>query len=407
MTLLPIFRGWLRRIALPEISPELEAALAEQRERVPTLWLLGKTGAGKTSIVQRLTGDSRAEIGNGFEPCTATASLYDHPAEQPVMRFLDTRGLGEAQYDPHEDLDACRKASHALLVVTRVDDPSQGTIVKALERLGSDADGLAVLHVHTALHGVPDDAARRRAVAHNARAVTGGLGRDVPAVEIDFTDPDDGFADPDVGLSALRGALVDLVPELERALAVHTADGQEERAFGARRREVLGYASAAAAVDIVPAIGLVAVPSVQGKMLHALAGRYGVPWDRRTAKEFLAVLGTSFLARYLLSLTGRELAKLIPVYGQTAGAAAAASISFASTYALGRAACLYLFRRVAGEPVATADLREAFKRAFEETRDEKRPSPAGAGGPDKPDLAGNGPANAEAAERDVSRGGDR
>ena len=375
MSVVPTLRGWLRQLARPEVGPELEAVLAARRERVPTLWLLGKTGAGKTSIVQRLTGDTRAEIGNGFEPCTSAASLYDHPSDQPVMRFLDTRGLGEPKYDPKEDLAACRSASHALLVVTRVDDPSQGTLVDALERLGDAAGNLAILHVHTALHAFPDAAALRRAIAHNTRAVSDALGRPVPAVEIDFTEEDDGFEDPDVGLADLRAALIDLVPALERALAVHAAGDRESRAFAARRSEVLGYAGAAAAVDLVPAVGLVAVPSVQGKMLHALAGRYGVPWDRRTAKEFLTVLGSSFLYRYILSLTGRELAKLIPVYGQTAGTAAAASISFASTYALGRAACLYLFRRVAGEPVGTEDLREAFRRAFDETRDGDREGP--------------------------------
>ena len=180
MSIVPTVRGWLRAIARPETSPELEAALAARRERVPVLWLLGKTGAGKTSIVQRLSGDSRAEIGNGFEPCTAAASLYDHPREQPVMRFLDTRGLGEPRYDPREDLAACRSASHALLIVTRIDDPSQGTVTAALERLGDETRNLAVLHVHSALHAVPDATARRRAVAHNARAVTEALGRAVP-----------------------------------------------------------------------------------------------------------------------------------------------------------------------------------------------------------------------------------
>ena len=377
---MPTLRGWLRAVARPEVSPELEAALAARRERVPVLWLLGKTGAGKTSIVQRLTGDSRAEIGNGFEPCTSSASLYDHPREQPVMRFLDTRGLGEPRYDPREDLAACRRASHALLIVTRLDDPAQGAIAAALERLGEETRELAVLHVHTALHAVPDAAARRRAVAHNTRTVEAALGRTAPAVRIDFTDPEDGFEDPDVGLAELRAALIDLVPALERALAAHDAGDREGRAFAAHRSEVLGYASAAAAADIVPAIGLVAVPSVQGKMLHALAGRYGVPWNRQTAREFLAVFGSRFLYRYVLSLSGRQLAKLVPVYGQTAGAAAAASISFASTYALGRAACLYLFRRVAGEPIASEDLREAFRRAFAETRDGERG--AGRGGRD-------------------------
>ena len=366
---MPLIGRWTRAIVQPEASPELEAALAARRERVPVLWLLGKTGSGKTSIVQRLTGDSRAEIGNGFEPCTPSASLYDHPAAQPVMRFLDTRGLGEPRYDPREDLAACRSASHALILVTRVDDPAQGVLTDALERLGSAAERLAVLQVHSALHALPDAATRRRAIAANTRAAAEALGRDVPAVEIDFTDPDDGFEDPDIGLAELRRALIDLVPELEQALADREADDREGRAFALHRAEVLGYAGAAAAIDLVPAIGLVAVPSVQGKLLHSLAARYGVPWNRRLARQFLAALGTTFLYRYALSLGGRQLAKLIPVYGQTAGAAAAASISFASTYALGRAACLYLYGRVAGEEVNTEDLQAAFRRAFEEQRE--------------------------------------
>ena len=60
------------------------------------VWLLGKTGAGKTAIIAALTGDPRAEVGQGFEPCTRTAAFYDVPREAPLLRFLDTRGLGEA-----------------------------------------------------------------------------------------------------------------------------------------------------------------------------------------------------------------------------------------------------------------------------------------------------------------------
>jgi uncharacterized protein (DUF697 family) len=113
-------------------------------------------------------------------------------------------------------------------------------------------------------------------------------------------------------------------------------------------------------------VGLVAVPSLQGKMLHTLAGRYDIGWDRRIATEFVAALGSGFLYRYVLSLGGRQLAKFIPVYGQSAGAAAAASISFASTYAIGRAACLYLYRRKHHEALDPEALRTAFVEAFRE-----------------------------------------
>ena len=62
----------------------------------------------------------------------------------------------------------------------------------------------------------------------------------------------------------------------------------------------------------------------------------------------------------------RQLVKLIPVYGQTAGAAAAAAASFAATYAMGKAASYFLVRRRRGgsaEEVA-AVYREALQQAF-------------------------------------------
>jgi len=357
---------WLQALVSPDASPSIEAALAARRAQVPVLWLLGKTGAGKSSVVQRLTGDSRARIGNGYEPCTRSADLYDHPAGAPVMRFLDTRGLGEAGYDPHEDLAACLGGSHALLVLTRVDDPEQSSLHRALERLGREADALATLHLHSALHTIETGDARRRSIAHNRDGVAAALGRTAPQVSIDFSDPDDGLEDPDLGLAELRTALIDLVPALSEALALREAGDAEQNAWLAARREVLGYASAAGAIDAVPGVGLVGVPSVQGKLLHALAARYAHPWNRTVARDFAAVLGSSFLYRYLLSFLGRELVKFIPVYGQTAGAATAAGISFATTYALGRAACLYLYRRSAGEPVERQDLQQAFRDAFKQ-----------------------------------------
>lgn len=367
MNLKPGWRRWLQALVQPEPSPALEEALSRHRDTLPVLWLLGKTGAGKSSVIQRLTGDSRAQIGNGFEPCTRSAMHYDHPQDAPVMRFLDTRGLGEARYDPAADLAAARGGSHALLVLTRVDDPAQAALISALESLTRSDARLATLHLHTALHSL-SDAERERAIQFNSEQVATALQRKPATVRIDFTDPDDGFEDPDVGLADLREAIIALVPELARVLSRSDGHNQEETLYLSMRREITGYASAAAAVDLVPAVGLVAVPSLQGKMLHALAGRYDIDWDRRIATEFIAALGSGFLYRYALSLGSRQLAKLIPVYGQTAGAAAAASISFASTYALGRAACLYLYRRKHNQTVDPDVLREAFVHAFKEQK---------------------------------------
>ena len=98
-------RNWIRnKILFPTVDDEsYRKSLKDIRERlpVPVIWLLGKTQSGKTSIIQALTGHPRAEIGNGFQPCTRTSSLFSFPGEQtPIVHFLDTRGLGEICYDP-------------------------------------------------------------------------------------------------------------------------------------------------------------------------------------------------------------------------------------------------------------------------------------------------------------------
>lgn len=368
MKLPSLVQRWVDAIVDPRIDARTAAALEEHRRQVPTLWLLGKAGAGKSSIVQRLTGDSRAAVGSGFAPCTRTARLYDHPHEQPVMRFLDTRGLGEPDYDPNEDLAACQSASHALLLVVRVDDPDQTVLLDALAALGGKIAGTPLLLIHTALHTVPDANARQRAQRFTADRIHRVLGRQAPQVAVDFTAPEDGIEPPTRGLEALHEALVDLVPALSEVLNQRVAGNQEQAMFLAQRRRVLGYAGAAGAIDLLPAVGLIAVPSIQGDMLRSLARAYEVSWNVRHAREFVATLGSSFMFRYGLSLAGRQLGKLIPVYGQTLGSAAAASVSFASTYALGRAACLYLHHRLHRHEVDAGALQRAFREAFQEQR---------------------------------------
>jgi uncharacterized protein (DUF697 family)/GTPase SAR1 family protein len=365
MKIQPGWRRWIQQLVTPASSPAVEELLEQHRKALPVLWLLGKAGAGKSSVVQRLTGDSRATIGNGFAPCTKTAMHYDHPAGAPVMRFLDTRGLGEAHYDPADDLAEAVNGSHAVLMLTRVDDTTQSELLSAIASERAKLKNMALLHVHTAIHTISDDELPR-AIAYNKALISKALGRTPPEVQIDFTDPDDEFEDPDQGLANLRNAIIELVPELNRVLNKIDANDQEESLYLNHRNEILGYASAAAAADIFPAIGLFAVPTIQGKLLHTLASRYGLAWDKRIAMEFIAAMGSGFLYRYALSLGGRQLSKLIPVYGQTAGAAAASAVSFASTYAIARAACLYLYHQKVRKPVSSEALQEAFKHAFKD-----------------------------------------
>jgi hypothetical protein len=118
-------RDAIRQSLFGPATADRENARASAQATAPVVWLLGKTGAGKTAIIAALTGDARAEIGLGFEPCTRTAAFYDVPPEAPLLRFLDTRGVGEAGYDPAGDMSWCEGHSHLVLVVMQVSDPAQ------------------------------------------------------------------------------------------------------------------------------------------------------------------------------------------------------------------------------------------------------------------------------------------
>lgn len=375
-------RVWrvIRRVVLnPEPDERRDSEIAERaRSRAPVVWMLGKVQSGKTSIIRAITGHPDAEIGRGYRPCTRATQAFDFPPDAPVIRFLDTRGLGEAAYDPSEELAELEGRAHVVLAVARAMDQRQDQVLNALRALRGRHPDRTVVLAQTCLHeGYPDGADHppyeslhsapglddlRRSLAQQAAAFRAlpGSGA-VRAVPVDLTPPEEGYSDPLYGLDALLDALEHAgsagMNVILRQLAGRGPDTLADRA----RPHVLGYALAAAATDAVPMMGFVTVPTIQGKMLHSIGRIYGVTWDRETLRQFTASLGTGTAVGIGLRFGARQLAKLVPAYGQTLGAAAASAASFSVTYALGRSACHYLG---AGGPDG-ADA-EAVRRVYRE-----------------------------------------
>ncbi|MGF1759761.1 GTP-binding DUF697 domain-containing protein [Photobacterium sagamiensis] len=354
----------------PSVNPDIEPAFTQWQEQLPTLWLLGKTGAGKSSLVQALTGNSQVEIGNGFRPCTKTAVSYDYPVNNPLLRFLDTRGVSETDYDPAEDIQTCQHRSHALIVVMKAEEPEQSGVLNALTRIKKSGTIKQIIVVHTAVLAIAEIAERERAMIHNQSQVEAIWGRTVPSVAADFapheTEPD--YADDarigESGINELKNELAEMLPILSLLTKKQADASREESNFEKLRTEVMWYAGAAGASDAIPAVGLVSVPAIQGKMLHSLANQYAVAWDKQCFMEFISTLGTGFMVQYLSKLGIRQLVKFIPAYGQTVGGATAAAISFSSTYAIGRAACKYLYHKSKGETVTKDEMKALFEQAL-------------------------------------------
>jgi uncharacterized protein (DUF697 family) len=365
----------------------LDASLRDARSRipVPVLWLLGKTQAGKTSIIHALTGSETAEIGNGFQPCTRTANFYDFPADAPVVRFLDTRGLGEVAYDPGEDIRYCESQAHLLLVVMKVADLRQEAIIQVLSEIRARHPDWPVLIAQTGLHelyqpgaghalpwpfaadplpdSVPMDLRRALSAQREWAKRVPGSG-DIRWVAIDLTLPEDGFDPPDYGLEALWAAIESLSSlGLRRLLGADP--GVRDAYARAAHQHIVGYSLTAAGFGALPAVDLVAVSAVQAKLLHALAAIYQQRWDVRTVSEFLGLVGAGVATGYLGRWLGRTVGRFIPVVGQTVVAVWGASASGASTYALGKAAVYFFTRRRAGQEVDAQALRRVYAEALD------------------------------------------
>lgn len=372
----------------PKVDPALlEASLRDARAKmpVPVIWLLGKTQSGKTSIIRALTGSETAEIGNGFQPCTRSSRFYDFPAETPIVKFLDTPGLGVVSYDPADDMQYCETQAHLLVAVMKVADLNQAAIFDVLHAIRKRHPEWPVLLVQTGLHDlypngcehvqpwpygseplpetIPLDLRRAIQAQREALKPLPGFGA-VSWVAVDLTLPEDGFEPPDYGLEALWQAIETLTSlGLQHQLSGEK-DVQDLYAQAAHPH-IVGYALVAAGLGALPVVDLVAVSAVQAKLLHSLAQLYGQRWDRSTVTEFLGLAGAGIASSYVARWLSRAVVKIIPFWGQTIGAVWGASSSGATTYALGKIAIYFFERRKDGLNVDADTLRRIYAEELE------------------------------------------
>lgn len=366
-------------------SVDEEQARARAQAVAPVVWLLGKTGAGKTAIVAALTGDPRAEIGQGFEPCTRTTAFYDVPPEAPLLRFLDTRGLGEVDYDPAPDIAWCEGQSHLLLVVMQVADPAQDAVLRVLHEARRHHPDWPVVVAQTGLHrlypagaahpepyrfdGEQEGAAAadvphalRQALAHQRRLFEGLRGPRPRFVAIDFTLPEDGFSPLDYGLEVLWRMLEEAAPLAFAALHRARADAVSDRIRAKARPLIYGYGAAAAGAGAIPIplVGVGGLAGVLALVLRTLASRYGVAWTPGAFAQFTAATGGGALVWWALRYGLREMLKLLPVIGAAAAGALNAAAAFAVTVGVGEAACVWLGYRRRGLTAPSEEVRRAF-----------------------------------------------
>jgi uncharacterized protein (DUF697 family) len=353
----------------------------------PAIWLLGKAQAGKTSLIHALTGSSRAEIGNGFRPCTRAATLYSFPTEEECfLRFLDTRGLGEVGQDSLDDIPALEAQANLLIVVMKALDHAQQGVMEMFRGIARRHPQWPVLVLQTALHeGYPLDTSRHvmpypfseppfspdvphdlaRSLLAQRELFRGFRARFVP---VDFTLPEDALEPADYGLEAVWAVIEELLPLGLRGMLGQTAAARRvlrDEFLRVAHPHIVFYALAAGGVAAVPVpeVDVPVVLAVQAKMFQAVASVYQQPMDVRRMAEIASALGVGFLTR----LGARELLKLIPIPGL--GPSVSAVYAATSTYALGMALAEYFSRVRGGDVPDVKIIRELYAEEFKRGRD--------------------------------------
>jgi uncharacterized protein (DUF697 family) len=380
---------WINPIVNPRIpDAELNARLQQVRQHLPlpVFWLLGKAQSGKTSLIRVLTGSSAAEIGNGFQPCTRHARFFDFPdSASAIIRFLDTRGLAEVAYDPAEDIAWCEQQAHLLIVVIKAMDHQQDSVINAARAIHAQHPEWPIIVAQTCLHeGYPNrDMEHVQPYPFNSEpfnAVPPDLARSILKqrehfeglntrfVPLDFTLPEDGYNPTDYGSEALWQAIEDTVPLGLRSLLKYSEHRRLLDDEYARKAHphIISYALAAGAAAAIPLPGasLATSSAIQAKLFHSIASIYGLSLTAKSVAEVGGAVGIGVLAGF----GGRELAKLIPGYGQTVALGIAGVYSAAVTYALGKVFCFYFAGTLRGHAFSPKVLRELYREEFQAGR---------------------------------------
>ncbi len=370
------FRG-NRRLSKEEFKRSRDQLI--EKAPPPTIWLFGKTGSGKSSIVKLLTGMDQVQLGNGFQPATRETFRYDFPdPDMPVMRFLDTRGLDEPGYDAATDIAELHEEAHAMIVTQRVMKFTEEAVIGPLKQIRQSKPSrpvlLALTHLHEAYpqqqhpvypftktlspRGLPESLSR--ALAEQCRRFGGLVDGVVP---IDLTRPEDGFQPHDYGGAKLKDTLVSLLPSAVRCAlrnATELFSQLQDLHEQAAMPYVLGGArmAASAAAAPLPWIGMPFVVAIQTRMVFSIASIYHQEKHVRHLGDLLAAAGVGFLTR----LGIRELLKLIPPpYGWTVGGAVSAALTYSYTYALGRVCCWYYGCLREGHEPTKEEIARAFR----------------------------------------------
>lgn len=365
----------------------LRALLLEQRS--PNLVLIGRRGAGKSSLINALFGARVAEVGH-VKAQTGRGRWFDVQGELGTLSILDTRGIQEGSRPEEADeadtpLDSIlaevrRKAPDALLFLVKATevDAAIDTDLELLAQIVSavqQAHGLRPPLIGVATHcdllepkrtdlHRPDaqEPSELQEKLHHVEAVERQLreklrsredlrGELVTVIGVStyLSWRTDGTVRSDERwrLGELAQVLFRELPEQGRlvlARVTRVRALQEELATALSR--AMATVCMGVALVPIPVADIIPITSAQVSLIVGIAWISGRQLDFNAAREFLAALGINLGAAFALREVSRALVKFVFPGG---GSVVSGAVAFAGTLAIGSAARGYFLRGVSAD----------------------------------------------------------
>lgn len=326
------------REASRRAAEELEA-----ESEMPTVLLCGKTGAGKSSLLNAMVGASVQEI--GVVPTTdAPQAVSFH--DELSLRAIDVPGFGEAEaHEAHSQaMVAHLEHAHLALIVVGYPDRAldhEVSFCQALRQRFGGPEAYPVLLAANKLDLVPPardwdrdtfriddpDSAKATAARSWLSYLEQTLCRVVTPRAVVPCSAGEGWMDTERqhGIEQLKEALYTALPDAAKRYFARLLRDDAIRDREARRI-VLAHAAAAAAATAQPIPALpdaVLIAPVQVKMILALASIYGADPETLDPVKLIGPVAASVGG----PMAFHQLAKLVPGWGSVLGASVAGAIT--------------------------------------------------------------------------------